>query len=247
MISDRAPSPGPTSVEIAPIEMVVIGGAWIFTSQTCRHVEMEFHINCVQVDSLEQVADSGANLHDLKLLIVDQGLFEDLLERPEDYQSLNPTATIALGYRSAEIARRFLRMSDEDRHGQIGYLPMNAPLEVLLSSIRMLFHKEYFVPRCLLGPGIQLGRAGDRSHNGENGAEQDLETKYSRLTRREKEVLKLVSEGDSNKAIAKRLGITEHTVKLHLHNLSSKFGVSNRTAAANLYFAAQKDERDAAR
>ena len=68
----------------------------------------------------------------------------------------------------------------------------------------------------------------------------------ARLTEREREVLSLVSSGKSNKEIARRLGITEHTVKLHNHNVCNKFGVANRTAAANLYFAAQRASGDAA-
>jgi DNA-binding NarL/FixJ family response regulator len=205
---------------------------------------MEFNVSCVQSNSLQTLAEDQAELEDLKLLIIDQELAEDFLERPEDYRALNPSTTLALGYRSVEAARRFLQQVDEDRHGQVGYLPMNAPLEVLLSSIRMLFHKEFFLHRSLLGEVVRTGdvAVGVASGNGQSGIKQ--EDKLSRLTRREKQVLRLVSEGDSNKAIARRLGITEHTVKLHLHNLSAKFGVTNRTAAANLYFAAQKEGRN---
>jgi two-component system nitrate/nitrite response regulator NarL len=39
-------------------------------------------------------------------------------------------------------------------------------------------------------------------------------------------------EGDSNKAIANRLGITEATVKVHLKSLLRKIGAANRTQAA---------------
>lgn len=49
------------------------------------------------------------------------------------------------------------------------------------------------------------------------------------LTPREEEVLALVAEGLANKAIAKRLELSEHTVKFHLSALLAKFGVSSRT------------------
>jgi DNA-binding NarL/FixJ family response regulator len=52
-----------------------------------------------------------------------------------------------------------------------------------------------------------------------------------RLTDREREVLALVSEGLPNKAIAARLGISEHTVKFHLSSIFSKLGVASRTEA----------------
>jgi DNA-binding NarL/FixJ family response regulator len=53
------------------------------------------------------------------------------------------------------------------------------------------------------------------------------------LTAREREVLELVSEGLSNKLIARRLQISEHTVKFHISSISSKLGASSRTDAVS--------------
>lgn len=53
------------------------------------------------------------------------------------------------------------------------------------------------------------------------------------LTPREQEVLELLSFGLSNRRIAARLGISEHTVKFHVAAISGKLGVSGRTAAVN--------------
>jgi DNA-binding NarL/FixJ family response regulator len=52
------------------------------------------------------------------------------------------------------------------------------------------------------------------------------------LTAREREVLVLVNEGLANKQIARRLGISEKTVKGHLTNLFQRIGVADRTQAA---------------
>lgn len=52
------------------------------------------------------------------------------------------------------------------------------------------------------------------------------------LTDREREVLALVAEGNTNAAVAQRLKVSENTVKFHLQNLYLKLGVSNRTEAA---------------
>jgi DNA-binding NarL/FixJ family response regulator len=52
------------------------------------------------------------------------------------------------------------------------------------------------------------------------------------LSTRETEVLKLVTEGLANKQIARRLGITERTVKAHLTKIFSQIGVTDRTQAA---------------
>jgi DNA-binding NarL/FixJ family response regulator len=53
------------------------------------------------------------------------------------------------------------------------------------------------------------------------------------LTAREREVLELVSQGLSNKLIARRLQISEHTVKFHVSSISAKLGASSRTDAVS--------------
>jgi DNA-binding NarL/FixJ family response regulator len=62
------------------------------------------------------------------------------------------------------------------------------------------------------------------------------------LTNREREVLKLVAEGMSNKVIAIKLDLMEKTVKHHMTQILSKLQISNRTEAA----LAWRDARDAA-
>ena len=65
-----------------------------------------------------------------------------------------------------------------------------------------------------------LGRTGDR-HG---------------LSPRELEVLRLVASGSSNRDIASRLVISEHTVARHLQNIFAKLGVASRTAATAFAF-----------
>jgi two-component system nitrate/nitrite response regulator NarP len=48
------------------------------------------------------------------------------------------------------------------------------------------------------------------------------------LTRRQEELVKLVGEGLRNREIARRCGLTEGTVKLHLHHIYNKLGISSR-------------------
>jgi LuxR family maltose regulon positive regulatory protein len=54
------------------------------------------------------------------------------------------------------------------------------------------------------------------------------------LSDREREVLRLLAEGLSNKAIARALSVSDNTVKFHLKNLFTKLGVSTRTEAVHL-------------
>lgn len=52
------------------------------------------------------------------------------------------------------------------------------------------------------------------------------------LTGREREVLRMVGDGHPNKTIARRLGISERTVKAHLTSVYQRLGVTDRTQAA---------------
>jgi DNA-binding NarL/FixJ family response regulator len=52
------------------------------------------------------------------------------------------------------------------------------------------------------------------------------------LSGREAEVLALVAKGLANKQVARTLGISEHTVKVHLNNVYRRIGVNDRTSAA---------------
>jgi len=54
------------------------------------------------------------------------------------------------------------------------------------------------------------------------------------LTRREREIMLLVSQGLQNKEIGRQLDVSEGTVKIHLHHIFKKLQVANRTALAIL-------------
>jgi DNA-binding NarL/FixJ family response regulator len=80
------------------------------------------------------------------------------------------------------------------------------------------------------------GPQASRTHDHANGAPE--------LTPRELEILELVARGYTNGAIAKRLWVTEWTVKFHLANAYRKLGVSNRTQAARYLLNQPSRERD---
>jgi two-component system, NarL family, nitrate/nitrite response regulator NarL len=54
------------------------------------------------------------------------------------------------------------------------------------------------------------------------------------LTERQRQIILVLCEGITNKQIGRRLGLTEGTVKVHLHRIYRKLGIANRTALAVL-------------
>jgi len=60
------------------------------------------------------------------------------------------------------------------------------------------------------------------------------ENALTALTDREHQIMRLVSEGLSNKEIGRRLNISDGTIKVHFHHIYEKLEISNRTALAAL-------------
>ena len=67
-------------------------------------------------------------------------------------------------------------------------------------------------------------------------AEDDVEGAGEELTARELDVLAALGEGLGNRAIAARLGISEHTVKFHLAAIYGKLGATSRADAVRRAF-----------
>jgi two-component system nitrate/nitrite response regulator NarL len=63
----------------------------------------------------------------------------------------------------------------------------------------------------------------------------DAEKAITALTDRERQIMRFVSEGLSNKEISRRLKISDGTIKVHLHHIFEKLKVGNRTSLAALY------------
>jgi DNA-binding NarL/FixJ family response regulator len=101
--------------------------------------------------------------------------------------------------------------------GAAAYVVKSENLSDLDFAVRQALHRSIYLP---------LGE----SRSEKVGAPRESGPKL--LTARELEVLGLAAEGLSNPELARRLWITEQTVKFHLTNVFRKLGVSGRTEAA---------------
>lgn len=229
---------GETHVADAPagdVDIVVIAQERQFCTPLLRSVELEFRHSVLRHDRLDELAGHAARGgRKPRLFIVDEAEARDLLERPRAYLDAAGGAQLALGYRDAGLARKVHEVWPEISPAPIGFLPMRLPLDMWLSTLRLLLDGQISVPMDIVSPPCAAGRPGARPGNGAVAADPRFKT----LTRREREVLSLLTEGQSNKQIAASLAITEHTVKLHVHNAVTKIGVANRTAAATAWLQA---------
>ena len=108
-------------------------------------------------------------------------------------------------------------VSDALRAGVRGVIPRDAPEAEIVAAI-----EAAAAGLIVLDP---------RWLNGALASHVSLNTRTEALSPREIEVLRLMAEGASNKTIAWRLNISEHTVKFHINSIFSKMGVSSRTEA----------------
>jgi RNA polymerase sigma factor (sigma-70 family) len=113
-------------------------------------------------------------------------------------------------------------ISEALQHGAMGYLPKTSTQNDLIKAIRTTRAGEIWAQRKVLTQVLEHMREKLnelQDHPLEQGEQ---------LTEREREIVQWVMQGMTNKEIASRLGISEKTVKTHLHNAFGKLKVSRR-------------------
>jgi DNA-binding NarL/FixJ family response regulator len=105
-----------------------------------------------------------------------------------------------------------------------GFIPMSSSPEIAVAALRLVMAGGRYFPYDIAAqpwrPAAHVAQLPSPS----------LGT--ARLTPREQAVFKLLSEGLSNKLIARTLGLALSTVKIHVHHILDKLNVQNRTEVA---------------
>lgn len=114
--------------------------------------------------------------------------------------------------------------------GVRGYLSKSLTEENLRHALALIMAGEVYVPSVALMEGLRMSDTEAQAFV-QQGA-QDTDNPLSRLTKRQYEVVMLVMQGDSNKTIARKLGVYESTVKAHIQVILQKLNATNRTHAA---------------
>ena len=107
-----------------------------------------------------------------------------------------------------------------------GFFYLDDPVETLVRGLTAIFNGELWVSRqrmaeVILDNGFKLRQRQNTS-----------QTSLRDLTRREVEILGLLSSGATNEIIADKLFISPHTVRTHLNHIFKKIDVSNRLQAS---------------
>jgi DNA-binding NarL/FixJ family response regulator len=178
----------------------------------------EFEVVSSSTDGVAALEEIRSRLPDLAIIDINMPRLSglNLLRELADRQIA--TKTILL---TAMVSEE--RVNEAIRLGVRGIvLKENAPQMLLDCMSRVVVGERWFSPELL----VDQERLQPRSES---------DRRRSRpLTVRESEIEELVVAGFSNKEIARRLGLSEGTIKIHLHNIYEKLGINSRTALVTI-------------
>lgn len=217
----------------------------VFSNRLIDLVEDEFDTHdivhlaeTVEIQTLDPVMRSAVHL-----LIVDETEASHLKAYRHIIEQFGEHISIAMAYRTVDVAASvFQELQQAQDDWAFGFLPMNINLEAWVASLRLLILNEGFIPVEVLPDAHATAAlsppcARDTPQPPQERAPQDhpFATDLAKLTNRERQIIQLISQGHRNRAIAKELGLSVHTVKLHVHNIFGKLGVDNRTSATTKF------------
>jgi len=239
-----------------PDILVFLGPILVFPNSILRIAEQEAGgVHSVRVGSVSELLLLAQNQNgSIKKVFVDDQLVKQTMNNFDTLCRDLPEVDWIFAYRDKGVARSLLAERNRSpHHAQILLLPMTLPICPWSSMLRLVLAGQFIAPGDLIGAAANdpqhaqsdnavAANTGalpppthppQQSGTGPNGT--PATSPDPGLTRREKEVLELVSQGGRNKTIAHEMSLSEHTVKLHLHNAITKIGARNRTEAANWY------------
>jgi two-component system, NarL family, nitrate/nitrite response regulator NarL len=197
----------------APNQFVVVG----LEALLREHPSMGMVSSVSDFNGLMDALQTGAGIN---LLFIDDDLLSgDKSSAIAEIVSENPAMSLII-------------MSDVADRGQVfSYLSAGANGFIVKSGSRSDLHTAVSV---VLSGRIYVPAAfSSLQPKGRSRAEAPVDNVQSDtgLTFRQEQIMELVASGCSNKEIARKLGIAEATVKVHLATVFKRFGVHNRTGA----------------
>lgn len=184
------------------------------------------------IDVVGEAADGHQALDMAQELLPDVVLMDIKMG---DWDGVTATRRIRAAVPSSRVI--VLTNYDEDelvfaaiRAGASGYLLKEVQADQLVNAVRTVAQGY-----TLVYPSVAkrlLDEFSRREPVAKSAAPSEADEALADLTARERQILRLIAHGRSNKDIGATLGITERTVKTHVSNIFAKLQLSDRTQAA---------------
>ncbi|RXT47889.1 LuxR C-terminal-related transcriptional regulator [Bradyrhizobium betae] len=176
-------------------------------------------------DVVASCRDGTSGLEAIRNLVPDAALLADTLP------DLPASEILAIGQAENLFTRLvFFTESESDRDliaalaaGACGVISKCASPAAMLRQLRLMTKRSVSSQQFDLSPTGKGADGGDKT-----------EKMLEQLTHRERQIVRLVSEGMSNKEIARQLNVSPGTVKIHLYHIFQKLEITNRTVLATL-------------
>jgi DNA-binding NarL/FixJ family response regulator len=215
MVSAKMDQPlnkvGASSIGDAPLRILLADDHALFRAGL-RHLLTNFgdRLQIEEAHDYDNTAARLSELDDLDLLLLDLNMPGMRgISAVEELCSLAPDVPIIV-ISVRETAKDVRKAIDA---GAMGYIPKSSTPEVMMSALQLVLSGGIYLPPHLLQE-LPVG----------NGSAADL-------TPRQRDVLRLLAKGQSNKQIADVLGLAPGTVKIHISRILRAFKVQNRTQA----------------
>lgn len=192
--------------------------------------ELDATLEAVGVMSVEEMQDAiSAQADDFDLALVDLGMpgatgFQHIIWLRQQAPAL-PLIVLS-GMEDSSLIRELLEL------GVMGFIPKAYSADVMLSAIRLVLAGGVYVPPMMLAQIEAQGWQPEipATHTGVLSP-PPIDALRELLTARQMDVVRLLSLGKPNKLIARELGISEGTVKIHLAAIFRALDVRNRVEA----------------
>ncbi len=194
--------------------VVVVGRRTVQNGFLAEHVGRELG-NACELRPLHSLADVSVPAGALALLDIEGMSVDDIVRYAESIVRTRRWIVALFNVDDSQLQSLVFA-------GIQGIFSRDTSIEQLIKGIRAMLAGEYWLPRRILA-----------AHYERNALYARITDQASRLTPKESETLDLLVRGNGNEAIARRLGVSPHTVKTHVYNLFRKLGVKNRVQAVN--------------
>src|SRR5260370_628389 len=225
----RGDSPAGLSIALGQhnVEILVVDDH-VLIREALRGVlkEVKGNATVLEASSCSQAMQVIAAHPNLDLILLDLNLpdrdcFSVLTELGERYPAISVVVLSAQQDRGSVVRALDL--------GALGFIPKSGQREVMLSALRLVFAGGIYIPPEILARDEPSAR--QRNDQTPVANRPTVSPADLGLTERQVDVLSLMMQGKSNKAICRVLNLAEPTVKNHVTAILKAFEVSNRTEA----------------
>lgn len=189
--------------------------------------EIDRNAECIEAQTFGAAAKLVGDNPDLSLIILDLLLPDmDMVEGLKNLHAKAAQIPI-VAFSMVENRHEVLRTVEL---GVAGYIPKASTGEEIVKALELVLAGELFLPRML------LKETGQRSAEVRGYMPLDAAPRQAidNLTGRQRQVLSFLAQGMTNTKIAKELGLSENTVRIHISAILRALDLDNRTQAALL-------------